>query len=100
MEHLRGLTVIKANDSKYRHGIQNDMGDIVADVTGFTNGREIATLFSVAHELLAACELAKQLLDALRRETPIADYLLEPQKAAFEHVDQVLIDEIAKARRE
>ena len=48
-------------------------------------------------DLLAACKLAKQHLDAMCCETPIADFLLEPQKAAFRHVDETLTAEIKKA---
>jgi len=87
MEHLRGLTVIKANDSEYRHGIQNDMGDIVADVAGFTNGREIATLFSVAPDLLAACQASYDLLVSWHPQHP-DDY--RKKQAVIKRLSEVL----------
>ena len=57
-----------------------------------------ARLIAAAPNLLAACEFAKQLLDTLRCETPIADYLLDPQKAVFEYADQVLTGAMFKAQ--
>jgi len=45
MKHLTGLEVVKANDGEYHYGICNDMGEIVADLAGFTNAEEIAHRF-------------------------------------------------------
>jgi len=45
MKHLTGLEVVKANDGEYHYGIRNDMGEIVADLAGFTNAEEIAHRF-------------------------------------------------------
>lgn len=41
-------------------------------------------------DLLAACKLAKQLLDALRLESGIGNYLTDPEKETFRFVDETL----------
>jgi len=57
-----------------------------------------AALIAAAPDLLEACKLAKQHLDALRLEARIGLWLSEPQQEVFKFVDETLQAAIRKAR--
>ena len=57
-------------------------------------------LIAAAPDLLVACELAKQHLDALRLEAGICNCLTESQRDVFKFVDETLQAQIRKARGE
>jgi len=56
-----------------------------------------ACLIAAAPDLLAACELAKELLDALRLDSGIGKVLHDYERDAFKHTDEKLTAAIAKA---
>ena len=56
-----------------------------------------ARLIAAAPDLLEACKLAKQHLDAMRLESGMGNVLLPFEKAAFEQVDTALTAAIEKA---
>ena len=59
-----------------------------------------AHLIAAAPDLLAACKLAKQHLDAMRLESGLGNVLSPMEKAAFEQVDAALTAAIEKAEVE
>ena len=59
--------------------------------------KEKAGLMAAAPELLKACEMAKQLLDALRIESDIGAHLMDSERQVFENVGKQLVDVIDAA---
>ena len=101
MEHLDGLEIVKANDSQYRYGIRNGLGDIVADVTGFTNGREIALLFAAAPVMFDALKAHAEWKRHTERCTACILDLSCPAYSALERkADDLTHDALALVRGE
>jgi len=59
--------------------------------------KEDAVLIAAAPDLLEACKLAKQHLEAMRVESGMGNVMLPFEKQTFEQVDKVLSEAIEKA---